>query len=112
MYGQTYGYRTSLSKLMVNHIKKKFDKLIKYKNIKNNTNILDIGSNDGTFLNFFARKNKKFKLYGIDPSAEKFKKYYNKSINLITDYFSYENILKKRYKKIQIQANNFFCNVL
>ena len=58
MYGQTYGYRTSLSKLMVNHIKKKFDKLIKYKNIKNNTNILDIGSNDGTFLNFFARKNK------------------------------------------------------
>ena len=96
MYGQTYGYRTSLSKLMVNHIKKKFDKLIKYKNIKNNLNILDIGSNDGTFLNFFARKNKKFKLYGIDPSAEKFKKYYNKRINLITDYFSYENILKKK----------------
>ena len=58
MYGQTYGYRTSLSRLMVNHIKKKFDKLIKYKNIKNDSSILDIGSNDGTFLNFFAIKTK------------------------------------------------------
>ena len=43
------------------------------------------------FLIFLQEKNKKFKLYGIDPSAEKFKKYYNKRINLITDYFSYEN---------------------
>ncbi len=92
MYGQTYGYRTSLSELMVNHMKKKFQK---FKNIKNNSNILDIGSNDGTFLNFFAKKKGNINLYGIDPSSEKFKKYYNKKINLITDYFTYENFLKE-----------------
>ena len=56
-----------------------------------NYSILDIGSNDGTFLNFFASKNYK-NLYGIDPSSEKFKKYYNKKINLISDYFSKKKI--------------------
>ena len=57
MYGETYGYRTSLSNLMVNHMKNKFIKIIKNKKILNNKNlILDIGSNDGTFLNFFAKK--------------------------------------------------------
>ena len=93
MYGSTYGYRTSLSKLMVNHMKK-FNKFIKLDNLKR-FNILDIGSNDGTFLNFFSKLNKKLNLYGIDPSAFKFKKYYNNKINLITDYFSYETITDK-----------------
>ena len=87
MYGTTYGYRTSLSKMMISHIKAKYNKILKMKIIKDESNILDIGSNDGTFLNFFA--NKKYKnLYGVDPSSKKFKKYYNKKINLITNYFS------------------------
>ena len=86
MYGTTYGYRTSLSKLMIEHIKEKYKKLMKTKVISNGSNNLDIGSNDGTFLNFFAR-NKKVNLFGIDPSAKKFKKFYNKKINLIVDFF-------------------------
>ena len=56
MYGSTYGYRTSLSKLMIDHMYKKYQKLKKLKILKNQSNILDIGSNDGTFLNFFAKK--------------------------------------------------------
>ena len=75
MYGTTYGYRTSLSKLMITHIKEKYKKILKTKIIKNGSNILDIGSNDGTFLNFFA-SNKKLGLIGIDPSAKKFSKFY------------------------------------
>ena len=91
MYGETYGYRTSLSPLMINHMKNKFKKIIEKKITKENSPMLDIGSNDGTFLNFFA--NKKYKnLYGVDPSSEKFKKYYNKKINLITSYFSKKKI--------------------
>ena len=49
MYGETYGYRTSLSPLMINHMR------YKYKFLKNNLKnsfILDIGSNDGTFKLF------------------------------------------------------------
>ena len=47
---------------------------------KDRCNILDIGSNDGTFLNFFASDKKKINLFGIDPSAKKFLKYYKKNI--------------------------------
>ena len=74
MYGQTYGYRTSLSNLMINHMKNKYKKITKNKKIfKKGSCILDIGSNDATFLNFFAiRKN--LNLYGIDPSSAKFSK--------------------------------------
>ena len=56
--------------------------------MKKNSNLLDIGSNDGTFLNFFARKRKDLSLFGMDPSSDKFAVYYNKRINLIPDYFS------------------------
>lgn len=92
MYGLTYGYHTSLSPLMIKHIKEKFKFINKQKFLKKRSYILDIGSNDGTFLNFFSKKNKNFNLYGIDPSAIKFKKYYEKNINLIVDYFSKESL--------------------
>ena len=44
MYGSTYGYRTSLSKLMINHIKMKYEKISKFIKFKKGSNILDIGS--------------------------------------------------------------------
>ena len=62
MYGTTYGYRTSLSKLMIEHIKQKYKKILKMGIVKRESNILDIGSNDGTFLNFLADKKKNFNL--------------------------------------------------
>ncbi len=102
MYGSTYGYRTSLSKLMVDHIKTKFEIIKKNNFVKNNDKILDIGCNDGTFLNLFAKLNlKKLSLYGVDPSAEKFKKYYNSKIQLIIDFFSVKlanNLIKSKLK--------------
>ena len=72
MYGETYGYRSSLSKLMVNHLHEKFKKIKKLLKLKNNSNILDIGSSDSTFLNFFSNEKKGYKCIGIDPSAKKY----------------------------------------
>lgn len=95
MYGHTYGYRTSLSQLMIHHMYQKFLKLKKKIKNEKDINILDIGSNDGTFLNFFSKLKKKTNLVGIDPSAKKFEKYYNKKINLIVNYFSYKNLIKR-----------------
>jgi NDP-4-keto-2,6-dideoxyhexose 3-C-methyltransferase len=99
MYGSTYGYRTSLSPLMIEHMKEKYLKILKDRIIvKLKDKILDIGCNDGTFLNFFA-KNKYKELYGIDPSAGKFQKYHSNQIKLETDFFSRDSVEKKFGKK-------------
>ena len=102
MYGLTYGYNTSLSPLMVNHMKEKF-KFLKsnYKKLLKGQ-ILDIGSNDGTFLNLL-KSLKGVKLYGMDPSSKKFLNNYKKNISVITDFFSrkklLENMLPKQVSK-------------
>ncbi len=99
MYGPEYGYKTSVSKLMINHLKKKIKKMNKYKILRQNSNILDIGSNDGTFLNFFLSKNNKFNLYGIDPSASAFLQNYKKKIKVIINFFNKKTATKYFIKK-------------
>ena len=85
MYGSGYGYWTSLSNLMINHMRKKTDKI----KLKKFNRVLDIGSSDPTFLNLLKNKNKDLELFAIDPSSEKFKESFKrKNINLIVDYFS------------------------
>ena len=95
MYGSEYGYKTSVSKLMINHLKEKFIRLKKLNILKKNSNILDIGSNDSTFLNFFINTSDNLNLYGIDPSASAFIENYNKKIKIIIDFFNQKTV--KRY---------------
>ena len=102
MYGSDYGYKTSVSNLMINHLKEKFIKLKKYSLYKKKSNILDIGSNDGTFLNFFSKYKKNLNLYGIDPSASAFLKNYKKGIKIIVDFFN-KNSVKKYFKRKNIK---------
>ena len=91
IYKSDYGYKTSVSPLMVQHMKQKFIKYFNNSFKRQKKNILDIGSNDGTFLNFFT-KYKNLSLYGIDPSADGFKDNYDPEINLIIDFFSEKKI--------------------
>lgn len=84
LYGLNYGYRSALNSSMLSHLKDKANSLIKNYNIKKKDIIIDIGSNDGSFLNFFKNYNN---LIGIDPTIIKFKKYYNKNITQIKDFF-------------------------
>jgi len=110
MFGETYEYRTSLSNLMIFHIKNKIKYLKKKNLIKHNSSILDIGSNDGTFLN---NLNKSMQLIGIDPSAEKFKHLYKKNIIFCSNFFSKKNIerfLKNKIgKKIEFDLITSFA---
>ena len=71
MYGDNYGYMSSLNKSMISHLKIKALNLKNKYNLKSKDFILDIGSNDGTFLSFF---NNSFKLFGCDPTIKKFSK--------------------------------------
>ena len=91
MYGSHYGYKTSVSKMMISHLKKKIKRVLAMKILKKGDQILDIGSNDGSFLKLLG---KNFNRWGIDPSAKKFKSYY-KGMNLITNFFSKKDIIKK-----------------
>jgi len=93
MYGETYGYRSGLNNSMVNHLRKIHDQLIlKFFSKNRPAQVLDIGSNDGTFLGFYDEE---ISRVAIDPSAAKFKKYYKSGINLIIDFFSKETLFKE-----------------
>ena len=97
MYGENYGYMSSLNKAMEFHLKLKSKYLLDTYKLKKGNSVLDIGSNDGTFLSFFK---KNLKLFGCDPTIKKFKKHYRKDINLIPDFFSSENFINQKFELI------------
>lgn len=93
MYGSTYGYRTGLNASMVKHIQDKAKFLKKFSKVKSSELIIDIGSNDGTMLNYFASQDY-INLIGIDPTINKFKKFYKRGIKKIPNFFNHSLIKK------------------
>jgi hypothetical protein len=86
LYGDNYGYRSSLNRSMAEHLNGLVQGLLKIVSLKEGDVILDIGSNDGTLLSFYPEKGPL--LVGIDPTAKKFGQYYKPHIQLIADFFS------------------------
>jgi hypothetical protein len=86
LYGENYGYRSSLNASMVRHLKSKVQQLLERHSLRPGDLVLDIGSNDGTLLSFYPEKN--VTVVGIDPTGRKFASYYRKHIALIPDFFS------------------------
>jgi SAM-dependent methyltransferase len=86
MYGPHYGYRSSLNRSMVEHLKAKIGRLKERYPVGKGDFVLDIGANDGTSLSFYPENGAV--LCGMDPSAEKFREYYRPDINLVVDFFS------------------------
>lgn len=97
LYGVNYGYRSGLNPIMVNHLKKKA-KVLQKKYLNKNSMLLDIGSNDCTFLNQFKACNK----YGVDPTIIKYKNFYPENIIKIAKTFenSYVNLKKNKFNLI------------
>ena len=98
LYGYNYGYMSSLNNAITYHLWKKANFLKKY-NLINKDIIIDIGSNDGTFLSFFE---KKFCLIGVDPTIKKFKKDYRKDIIKVANFFSKETLTPIINKKAKL----------
>ncbi len=102
-----YLYKTNTSYKNFLHFKNYANEIKKI--YKKNGKILDIASNDGTFLNFFNRKN--FLRVGIDP-AKNLKKISNdKGIEQIDTFFTKKNsqIIKKKYQQFDIITANHVC---
>lgn len=88
MYGMNYGYRSSLNQSMVNHLTDKAHMLETLVRLKESDTVLDIGSNDSTFLKAYNINCTKI---GIDPTGIKFSKYYPENIKLVSDFFNRKN---------------------
>ena len=86
-----YGYLSSISNTMISHLKKYHDEILEKINLNNDDIVIDIGSNDGTFLHFY---NNNIRRIGIDPAGIQFKKFYN-DLELIPDYFNKEIVITK-----------------
>lgn len=81
-----YGYRSGLNHMMIRHLCCLAAKVVKRANLKAGDHVVDIGSNDATFLK--AIGNKKINLIGIDPAAGAFQSFYPSSIRLLEGFFS------------------------
>ena len=95
MFNKTYPYRSSQSITIKNHFKKLSEKL--KKNFKFN-NILEIGSNDGTFASNFDKK----KIICIEPCLDVGNELKRKKFKVFTEYFDY-----KLCKKLKLNYQNF-----
>lgn len=91
MYGEHYGYRSSLNSSMVTHLQSTVKEILDFDLPLTATDlIIDIGSNDGTTLNSYP--DTPATLVGIDPTAKYFKSYYKQHINIIDDFFSAQKV--------------------
>ena len=111
MFNKNYPFFTSSSKGMVKHFKS-YANWIKKRYKKNLKNLIEIGSNDGTFLKNF--KNMGINLIGFEPSKNVCEISRKNGIKTINKFFNYKNVknLKKFKNKVNIiTAANAICHV-
>jgi hypothetical protein len=88
MYEHQYGYRSGISNTMRNHLQSFNEEIQRTCHIPI-THVLDIGSNDTTFLRYYPESVKKV---GCDPTGKQFAQYYGEDITLVPTYFMAETI--------------------
>ena len=93
---KNYWYESGVNETMRNHLKNIVKIVCKIKNKKKLINALDIGSNDGTLLNFYP---KNINRYGVDPS-QIINKIKDKNIKTFRDYFPPK---KNRFRNLKIK---------
>ena len=90
MFNKKYPFFTSSSNFMKSHFKKYADWAKKKYIKKNNSKIIEIGSNDGTFLKNFKKTN--FQNVGFEPSKNVSDIAKKKGINSINKFFNRKNL--------------------
>ena len=111
MFNKKYPFYTGSSKLMILHFKKYAD-WIKNNFLKSNSKLIEIGSNDGTFLSNF--KNSSIDCVGFEPSENVALKATNNDIKTINKFFNIENIkILKNFENNTdvICASNVICHI-
>ena len=111
MFNSKYPFFTASSEYMKIHFSK-YAKFIKDNYLKDNSKIIEIGSNDGTFLQNFRNTN--LDIIGFEPSsnvAEIANKTGAKTLNNFFNQDSINQINKFKNKTDVIYAANVICHV-
>ena len=85
LYGESYGYRSSLNPTMTRHLQNKAEQLAREYGFENCL-VMDIGSNDATSLKIYDGLG--FRTVGVDPLLDQFAEYYPKESVQISNFFN------------------------
>lgn len=87
LYGETYGYESSLNSTMVSHLHRKA-RILEKEFLESNSNqvVVDIASNDGTFLQGFISRD--LQSIGIDPLINYFTSKYPPNSKIVPEFFT------------------------
>ena len=111
MFNDNYPFFTSSSKYMISHFED-YSNWITNNYPNNNKKLIEIGSNDGTFLSNFKKKN--FETIGFEPSSNVSEMAKNKGLNSVNEFFNTDTV--KKFKNFLNQtdvicAANVICHV-
>jgi len=112
LFARNYTYLTGISDTFKYHFKTYADWIIKKCNLKNSALVIDIGSNDGTCLNYF--KKKKMKVLGIDPAKLPSSIANRNGINTMNCFFNKNaaNFVLKKYGQANfITSHNVLAHI-
>lgn len=109
---ENYLYVSGTSNVLKKHFIDYAKKMILNFKLNKKSKILDIACNDGTFLEYFKKKNFK-DVVGVEPAKNLRTLNLKKKIDIHTNFFSkaYSDKMKKRYDSFDlITANNVFAH--
>ena len=112
IFNNEYPFFTSKSKHMTKHFTNYYNWMKKNNYLNKNSKCIEIGSNDGTFLQNF--KKQKINATGFEPSKNVADFSKKKKLKVITKFFSYKEVskIKKIKSKIDlICAANVICHI-
>ena len=111
MFNKNYPFFTGSSTYMKKHFNE-YAKFIKDNYLQDDSKLIEIGSNDGTFLENF--NNSKIQVLGFEPSVNVAELAGKKNIKTINNFFSFANLkLIESFKKKTdvICAANAICHI-
>lgn len=109
---KNYLYIPSTSTTMLQHFEELANETVEKFKLSPKDLVIDIGSNDGTLLNYF--KEHEIKILGIDPASNLVKIAQLKGIETIDDFFTIKlakKILKEKGKAKLITATNVVAHI-
>lgn len=112
LYTKNYSYLTGTTKTFKKHFNEYSKWIIDKCNLKKSSLILDIGSNDGTCLNYF--KKKKMEVVGIDPAKLPCNIANKNGIYTLNDFLNLKTakLLEKKFGKFDfITSHNVLAHI-